>query len=358
MRAMRIAGRATAAGVLFLSALFSVAQTPVQIKEFPIGGNPIPLTVGPDGNFWTWFSGTTSVARMTPTGVVTGFVTPLGFPESTPGHCVDGHDGNVWCSNTGGPLLRISVATGASTVFDLPPNSGAMDVTLGPDGALWYTDFGLNEIGRMTLQGAVTEYPVPAAFVAPRSITVGPDGALWFTSDDAQVGRMDTTGGGFLYYDLPEHPTNLIAQFGAITTGPDGNLWLSVLPNTGPGKIVRVSPGGQITEFGLPNDADGVVDLVVGPDRAIWFTQESASQIGRITTSGTITEYDLQPNSGPVGITAGLDGAIWFTELAGRIGRISGGPLGVTAIPTLDLPILLLLAAALAGVGWFLLHFE
>ncbi|MGH2551901.1 MAG: virginiamycin B lyase family protein, partial [Thermomicrobiales bacterium] len=322
----------------------------VQITEFPIGGNPIPLVVGPDGNLWTWLSGTPTVARMTPSGVVSTYDTAgYGFPASTPGHCVDAHDGNVWCSNTGGAILRVSASNGVGTVFALPTDAGATDLTLGPDGNLWFTDFGLNKIGRMTLAGTVTEFSVPAEFIAPRSITVGADGALWFTSDTAQVGRMDTSGGGFRYYNLPEFPDNTVAAMSAIRTGSDGNLWLGITPIMGSPKIYRVSLSGQITGFTLPNPADGVIDIVSGPDGAIWFTQESANQIGRITTSGNITEYDLQPNSGPVGITVGRDGAIWFTELAGRIGRLSGGPLAATAIPTLS-PLALLAMAALLTV--------
>ena len=338
-------------GVVATSAF---AQIPIQITEFPVGGQPIPLTVGPDGNFWTWNSGTTSVTRMTPTGEVTVFPTALNFPESTPGHCVDAHDGNVWCSNTGGSLVRILASTGESTVFDLGTDVGATDVTFGPDGALWFTDFGLNRIGRMTLSGTVTEFPVPAAFVAPRSITVGPDGALWFTSDAAQVGRMDTAGEGFRFYDLPEHQTNLIAQFSAITKGPDGNLWLGVLENNS-SNVVRITPAGHVTEFPLPDPAGSVLDIVAGPDGAIWFTEESANKIGRITTSGTLTEFSLpQPLSGPVGITAGRDRAIWFTELAGRVGRLSGGPLGGVSVPTLGPLALWLCAATLAASGWWI----
>jgi virginiamycin B lyase len=335
----------------------AIGQAPIQITEFPVGGGPVPITAGPDGNLWMWFTGTTYVGRMTPAGVLTVFTAPIGFPENTPGHCVDGRDGGIWCSNTGGPIVRVSVATGAANTFDLPPDVGATDLTLGPDGAFWFTDFGLNQIGRMTLAGAVTMYPVPAAFIAPRSITVGPDGALWFTSDDAQVGRMDTTGGGFRYYDLPEHSTNTIAQFSAITAGSDGNLWLGVLTNSGPGKVVRISPSGQITEFSLTDPAGAIVDITGGPDGALWFTEQSASKIGRITTSGVLTEYSLQPNSGPIGITVGWDRAIWFTEgNAGKVGRLSGGPLAATAIPALNPALLAVLAATLAASGWLLLR--
>ena len=39
--------------------------------------------------------------------------------------------------------------------------------------------------------------------------------------------------------------------------------------------------------------------------------------IGRITTSGSVTLFDLPPYRDPGSITAGPDGALWFTEGAG-----------------------------------------
>ncbi len=54
-----------------------------------------------------------------------------------------------------------------------------------------------------------------------------------------------------------------------------------------------------------------------GPDGALWFTENNGGaggKIGRITTSGTITEYATTGLSGPYGIALGPDRAIWFTE--------------------------------------------
>jgi len=47
--------------------------------------------------------------------------------------------------------------------------------------------------------------------------------------------------------------------------------------------------------------------------------------IGRITTSGSITEYAIPTiDSQPFGITAGPDSAMWFAEVNGNnIGRIA-----------------------------------
>jgi virginiamycin B lyase len=358
MKCTRALSRTTAIAALLVTARVSIAQTPVQITEFPAGGQAVPITVGPDGNFWMTFNGTNAIGRMTPNGTVTIFnITGTGFPEVVFGHCVDGRDGGVWCSNGGGPIVRTDVATGASSIFNgFPPDSGANDITLGPDGAIWFTDFGFNRVGRMTLSGVVTEYSIPAAFIGPRSITVGPDHALWFTSDNGQVGRLDTSGGGFLFYNLPEFPI-LIAQLGAITTGPDGNLWLSAFGSTGSTNIVRVTPGGVITEYPIGTSASNILDITTGPDGALWFTEQFGNKIGRMTVAGSFTEYSLASGAGPTGITVGWDQAIWFTELyPGKVGRLSGGPLAAQAIPALGAETLVLLGAALAITGWFVLR--
>jgi streptogramin lyase len=51
-------------------------------------------------------------------------------------------------------------------------------------------------------------------------------------------------------------------------------------------------------------------DIEVGPRQNLWFTEANA--IGKITTSGAITEYSL-PDA-PYDITVGPDGNLWVTE--------------------------------------------
>ena len=66
--------------------------------------------------------------------------------------------------------------------------------------------------------------------------------------------------------------------------------------------------------------------IVSGPDKALWFTENGSGKIGRITTTGSITnEYPIPTvSSHPEGITVGPDGAIWFAEFYGnKVGRIT-----------------------------------
>ena len=64
--------------------------------------------------------------------------------------------------------------------------------------------------------------------------------------------------------------------------------------------------------------------ITAGPDGALWFTNQGDDSIGRITTTGTVTNYTDTGIGTPVGITAGPDGALWFTNNGnGSIGRIT-----------------------------------
>ena len=81
---------------------------------------------------------------------------------------------------------------------------------------------------------------------------------------------------------------------------------LALLPATAPAAI---------TEFTLPNANSWPAGITVGPDGALWFTEENGHRIGRITTDGAITEYQIPTvPSAPAEITATKDGNLWFTE--------------------------------------------
>src|SRR5438034_737511 len=101
-----------------------------------------------------------------------------------------------------------------------------------------------------------------------------------------------------------------------ITAGPDGNLWFTEYSGN---NIGRITTSGAITEFPLPTANSAPFGITAGPDGNLWFTEFVGNKIGRITTSGAITEVPLPTaNSAPYGITAGPGGIrLWFTEASG-----------------------------------------
>jgi streptogramin lyase len=58
--------------------------------------------------------------------------------------------------------------------------SEPIEITTGPDGNLWFTEYRANQIGKLELVGP-NEYALPTNNTLPRDITAGPDGNLWFT---------------------------------------------------------------------------------------------------------------------------------------------------------------------------------
>ncbi len=146
-------------------------------------------------------------------------------------------------------------------------------------------------------------------------------------------------------FSLPSLPGGASSEPHWITAGPDGNLWFTV--NIA-GEIGRITPSGTVTEFPLPNSDCQPADITTGPDGNLWFTESAATpigggqfanHIGRITPNGVITEFTLPTvYSSPWGIAVGPDGNIWFTDLYGNeIGKITmSGQVTEYPIPTAD----------------------
>ena len=71
-------------------------------------------------------------------------------------------------------LFRRSAAAEDITEFGpLPNNHLPHFITTGSDGALWFTEYSANSIGRITVNGALVEYPIPTAGGGPLGITAG-----------------------------------------------------------------------------------------------------------------------------------------------------------------------------------------
>jgi streptogramin lyase len=207
------------------------------------------------------------------------------------------------------------------TEYPMPANSGPFSITAGPDGNLWFIDPGTNSIGTMNLGShIITEFPIPTANSNPHAITAGPDGNLWFTEYGGnKVGEINPATHAFAEFPVPTASAGLYE----ITAGPDGNLWFTE-SSPSVARIGKINPATHaITEFPAGSFAEGIT---VGPDGNLWFTEPIANKIGRITTTGTITEFSqgLTASAYPWRIGAGPDGNLWFAEHdADKIGMIN-----------------------------------
>jgi streptogramin lyase len=361
------------------------------------GSDPAGIATGPDGNLWfTEYYGN-KIGRLTPTGALTEF--PVPTSGCVPWGIVAGPDGNLWFTEAfAGKIGRITTA-GSITEFPLGTGSASPAyIAAGADGNLWFAEESTNRIGQITPNGNITEYSVPTAGSFPFGITAGPDGNLWFTENlGNQIGRVNLDAPAPLQnviagqefsgvlasvasLSTTTRTSDLEAVFdwgdlsssGGIVTGPTGGPFsvtgfhtydssgtysasLTVTNVNAPAGSANASSTGYFsvivnagvsTAVGPVYNLTGIAQFVVpasaplgitaGPDGNLWFTEYFAGQIGRVTPSGTITEFAVSPTSSPDAITKGPDGNLWITDAGtNKIGRITpGGTVTEYAIPT------------------------
>lgn len=235
-----------------------------------------------------------------------------------------GPDGNLWFGFTVSTdqtyltsIIRMT-PSGAMTTLPLPSNIPALRLLFGPDGALWFSEG--STLGRLATNGHLSEYPVPTPLQNDQivSLCIGSDGALWYTwFRSNHIGRMTLDGKG----------QDFTAPYigGRIIKGPDGALWFTeVLPVAQWDQYVHERTGfiGRMTLSGVYNEIPinlnlVVSDIIAGPDGAIWFSAfdpaDSTLKLGRLSASGDVTLYSTN-EYGTAGSLAVAPGAIWMLE--------------------------------------------
>jgi virginiamycin B lyase len=254
---------------------------------------------GPDGALWfgvnSGVNGRDGIARVTTSGTFTN------FPIHAPLRSALGSDGAVWFTTNSDTIGRIA-PDGSIRYFHDPAMSQTYGITAGPDGALWFADYGNNKIGRITTNGVVTEFSDPA-ISNPLFITAGPDGAVWWAGS-FQIGRMTTDG----------HVTMTKQDLGAprgITAGPDGAIWVT---HFGTHQIGRITTGGTMSTFSDATITAGM-SIVEGSDGALWFA--NGKSIGRITTGGTVSSFTSDDVNPVDALAPAPDGSLWFVQERG-----------------------------------------
>src|SRR5262249_26563880 len=138
-------------------------------------------------------------------------------------------------------------------------------ITSGPDGNIWFVGsvqgIPSGYVGRITPDGRIAEWRIPAAHSAPFGIVAGSDGALWFREQEGNaIGRIPTAG-AITQFRLPA----LDSQPSGIANGPDGTIWFSEGQGDRLGRIdPSVPPTPFIDEYQLPRGSHPM-DLAVDP---------------------------------------------------------------------------------------------
>lgn len=245
-----------------------------------------------------------------------------------------GPDGAMWFTEASGNNVGQITTDGTITEFPMSTKMGGnYGIATGADGNLWFTEGNADQIGKIAPSGShhVTEIPVLTTSAKPWFIAAGSDGNLWFTENGAnQIGKIPTSAK--VSTDMKEFfiPTSSSGAYG-ITAGPDNAMWF-VESAPAANNVARIptnaQTGSDISEWLIPTASAGPQYITTGPDNAIWFGECTANpnKIGRITTAASpITQYSLSSGTDFIaGIVSGPDGALWFAESGTKtIGRIT-----------------------------------
>jgi virginiamycin B lyase len=304
--------------------------------------SPVNLALGPDGNVWftETATGINKIAKITTAGTFTEYSLNSGY--TAPYDITAGPDGNMWFTeapSTGGGALGKSTTSGSITDYGFSgfnPRGSYITATRGSDGSLYVAV--LNKIGKMTTGGTFTTYTI-GSMDSANDITLGPDGNLWFCDGMAnEIGRM-TPSGTFTLWSIPTASSMPVG----ITAGPDGAIWFT---ENGANKIGRVTSDGNgtFTEWTIPTVSSAPTGITAGPDGNLWFVENSGNKVGRLTLGGTFTEWSVPTMaSGPSDIVVGADNNLWFTETnSNKIGTLawtlaanvrSDDPVDATMVP-------------------------
>ena len=137
----------------------------------------------------------------------------------------------------------------------------------------------------------------------------------------------------------------------AITNGSDGNRWFTEGSEFLPATIGRITPAGDVTEFGPVCEFCILTDIAQGPDNILYFTSNDPD-LGRITTSGELLPPVPMPDSNALAGDIAVHGdEVWITDFNGdNLWRYDSGSGGFTQFPVSEPHDV---AVDAAGIIWF-----
>jgi virginiamycin B lyase len=165
--------------------------------------------------------------------------------------------------------------TGETQHIKLGQGSAPHGVIVGPDGAPWITDSGLNAIVRVdpaTQEVQAFALPVESGYANLNTATFDGKGILWFTGQSGLYGRLDPAVGQVEVFEAPRGR----GPYG-ITTTPDGLVYYASLAGS---HIARLDlETGEATVLEPPTPGQGARRAWSDSQGRIWVSEWEAGQV-------------------------------------------------------------------------------
>jgi streptogramin lyase len=296
---------------------------------------PEQIAVGPDHDIW-WTERTTNlIGRINPAvgcSSLQHFSTGLG---SVIGIAAGG-DGNMWFSNGGTQIQRISTGTTPALVGS-PIIAGTGGSQIGrliadQSGNIWYEDSGsttsrFGYVDKMTLTPTNFAMTTTHPLLEGTGLTLASDGSIYFlipvfSGGTSKLGRVTTLANGTpgLYTETSIANTSSSVFPFDLATGSDGKEWVSVFGSVAANQFyASFQPGGSsLTEY--PNIIDpqsfaNLVTMTAGPDGNLWIAEGGGAVriVPSDPTHPTTEFFTDNAQTTMVSCIAGPDSNLWCT---------------------------------------------
>lgn len=186
--------------------------------------------------------------------------------------------GPVWyTAQRQGALGVLYPDTGKTLHIPLGNGSAPHGVIVGPDGAPWITDSGLNAIVRVDPKSfEIRHYPLPksAGYANLNTAAFDGKGILWFTGQSGLYGRLDPATGDTRVFEAPRGR----GPYGIAAT-PDGNIYYASLAGS---HIARIDTAtGKARPIDPPTPDQGARRVWADSAGRLWVSEWNSGQLSR-----------------------------------------------------------------------------
>jgi virginiamycin B lyase len=207
-------------------------------------------------------------------------------------------------------------ATGEITLVDLSAGSSPHGVIVGPDGAAWITDSGLNAIVRVdgaTHEVAVYDLPGTHSNANLNTAAFDGNGILWFTGQNGVYGKVDPATGEVTAWDAPRGR----GPYG-ITATPSGDIYYASLAGS---HIARIDTAtGEATVIEPPTPNQGARRVWSDSQGRIWVSEWNVGQLGMYDPASDSWQEWKLPGTSPQAYAVYVDDQdmVWVTDFGGN----------------------------------------
>lgn len=295
--------------------------------DLPAGAGPHDVAVDAKGIGWVSEGGHGVIGRYDPVTATYKQIPLPGTETSGASAIAVDPKGHVWVAdNKNSRLVEYDPQTEKFATYAVPTSPTGSDfntIRFHPDGTVWATQIGANQVIHLnpaTKETIAFQSPSPnGAPGNPYGMAIDPSGAIWFVEAlQEKIARIDPETGKVTEIDNPRRGERL-TRVRRMQSDARGNIWVGEFG--GLGKLLMVdSHTGKLTEYDTPTafagpysvDIDNAHDLV-------WFNEMMADQIVRFdprtkafsefripTINSSVRRIELDPSKST---------RIWFSGL-------------------------------------------